>query len=163
MHQQFFKRENAKVTQGFNKKGTTSINAFSQGDASASTSGDAIRVGQPGGNNADFVKNPHIVGVTTYTFSLNSVSAPNSYWNKPSPDGPWQYEKQMIPLDEGFCFLTRMGGSFDDGADYMRLRIKDNHWFLQVGVGCEEYDDESCSERNFMTVEAMCYAYDQSN
>lgn len=49
---------------------------------------------------------------------------------------------KLIHIDEGFCFLTRVGGGFAGGGEYVQLNIRpDGYWYLE-GHSLQGGDDD---------------------
>ena len=62
--------------------------------------------------------------------SADPGTAPNETyrifkWNRGDPP------IKMIRADEGFCFLSGVGGSFAGGAERVRVYIRDGYWYLE--------------------------------
>jgi hypothetical protein len=71
--------------------------------------------------------------------------------------------KKLAPIEDGFCYLTKVQGEFDGPAERVWLDTEGDHWYLNVRSACAEplYNGLVCLGWKTVTGAATCYAYNQ--
>lgn len=74
-------------------------------------------------------------------------------------------EVLLAPIDEGVCYLTRIKGKFDGGAERISLRPDGRNWVLRVRAACAQrggvFKGGECEAWKHVEAEARCYKYAQ--
>lgn len=60
-------------------------------------------------------------------------------------------QRRLIPVRDGVCFLTRVGGLFDGRGERIRIEAEDNYWYIR-GAAAADKD---------LNAWATCVLYDQ--
>jgi hypothetical protein len=75
-----------------------------------------------------------------------------------------QAEQQLIGLDEGICYLTKVSGEFDGGGEKASVYAGPYFWHLEVSAVCgtktARFFNKSDCDRKEITAQARCYKYE---
>jgi hypothetical protein len=73
----------------------------------------------------------------------------------------------MMPRDDYFCYLTKVQGEFDGGAEWAKVQARNGTWYLDVHAGCKNRSGlkpfgRHCSEYKTVKAKASCYKRNQN-